>query len=185
MGAMKMNEIYRSQYEACPSLCDQPDDLRCDLEILMDELASLTGLLRAELKDTTLQGELLWVCELSFHLSSALRGSISATKDELLQLEKMVHRLQGETSHRSTLFVLTQGSKSGALSHVLRTKCKALVRLLYRHSYQGHSVDPLLFDFTNLLSGYFFFLALKLNELDGVDEIEYISRHYNGNGGQS
>ena len=79
---------------------------------------------------------------------------------------------------RRVKFVLTQGSQAGAMAHVLRAKCKALVRLLYRHSYQGHEVDSILFDFANLLSGYFFFLALKLNALDGVGEIEYVSRNY-------
>ena len=39
-------------------------------------------------------------------------------------------------------------------------------------------MSPLLFDFINLLSGYFFVLAMKLNALDGVDEIPYISRNY-------
>ena len=174
-----MNEIYRSKYEACPSLCAKPGDLRCDFEILMDEVASMTGLLRARVLDATLQDELLFICELLYHLSPALRGSVAITEDEMIQLESMFQRLQEETSHRSKSFVLPQGSESGALSHVLRTKCKALVRSLYKHTHQGNSVEDVLFDFTNLLSGYFFFLALKLNELDGTPEIEYVSRNYN------
>ena len=73
---------------------------------------------------------------------------------------------------------MTQGSRAGCLAHVLRVKGKELVRLLYRHAEQGHTVEARLFDLANLLSGYFFYLALKLNELDGVDEIEYRSRNY-------
>jgi cob(I)alamin adenosyltransferase len=52
------------------------------------------------------------------------------------------------------------------------------VRLLYRYNDQGHDVDPLLYDFVNLLSGYFFFLALRLNALNGTKEIAYTSRNY-------
>jgi len=55
------------------------------------------------------------------------------------------------------------------------------VRLLYRYNYQGNDVDNLLYDFTNLLSGYFFLLAIKLNSLNGVDEAPFVSRNYRVN----
>ena len=35
-----------------------------------------------------------------------------------------------------------------------------------------------LLDLANLLSGYFFYLALHLNEVEGVDEVPYVSRNY-------
>jgi len=173
-----MSNIYKSKYEAYPFLHDDSDDLRCDFEILTDEVASMTGFLKSLVSDKILQDELLFVCELIYHINPSLRTKTTVTKDELMRLEGIVKRLQDEIGDRCKQFVLTQGSESGALSHVLRAKCKSLVRLLYRHSYQGHLVDDILFDFTNLLSGYFFFLALKLNELDGVDEVKYVSRNY-------
>ena len=43
-----MENIYRSPDEAYPFLADEPQDLRCDFELLTDELASLTGLLAAK-----------------------------------------------------------------------------------------------------------------------------------------
>jgi ATP:cob(I)alamin adenosyltransferase len=156
--------IYRSQYEAYPFLSEHPEDYRCDFEIFTDEIASMTGFLRALVTDKALQDELLFVCELIYHINPSLRVGTKVTEDELVKVEAMAQRLQSETSHRCKQFVLPQGSESGTLSHVLRAKCKTLVRLLYRHSYQGHQVDSILFDFTNLLSSYFFFLALKLNE---------------------
>jgi len=172
--------IYRSKYEAYPFLCDHPEDFRCDFEILTDEVASMTGFLRAIVKEKALQEELLFICELIYHLNPSLRTHTTVTKDELIQLEGIVSRLQEENSHRSKSFVVPQGSESAALSHVLRMKCKELVRLLYRHNQQGHFVDHILFDFTNLLSSYFLLLALKLNELAGIPEIEYISRSQGG-----
>ena len=152
--------------------------MRCDFELLTDEIASMAGLLRALVKDGRLRDELLFVCELVYHINPSLRTKVTVTDAELDRLEGCTVRLKNEAGARCGRFVLTQGSQAGAMAHVLRAKCKSLVRLLYRHFYKGHDVDDILFDFANLLSGYFFFLALKLNELDGVDEIEYVSRNY-------
>ena len=41
-----MEKMYRSPYEAYPYLSSKPEDLRCDFELMTDELASMTGLLR-------------------------------------------------------------------------------------------------------------------------------------------
>ena len=61
--------IYRSPYEAYPFLCDADDDLRCDFELLTDELASGAGLLRSQITQPPLADELLWVCELIYHMN--------------------------------------------------------------------------------------------------------------------
>jgi len=172
-----MKEIYRSKYEACPYLCEHLDEVQCDFEVLADEIASMTGFLKSLVKDDMLQDELLVLCELIYHAAAALRTPTTLTEIDVTKLESFVQRLEGEVGEHAKQFVLTQGGQSGALSHVLRAKCKCLVRHLYQHQHQGHTVEKNLFDFTNLLSGYFFLLALKLNELDGVDEIPYVSRH--------
>lgn len=171
-----MSRIYRSKYEAYPFLCDKSEDLRCDFEILTDETASLTGLLRAMINHKDIQEDLLFICELVYHMNPSLRTHTSITPEELARLEKMTKELEKEVSKKH--FVLPAGSQSAAMSHVLRVKSKALVRLLYRHIHQGHEVNDILVDTANLLSGYFFMLALKLNMLDKVEEIEYVSRNY-------
>lgn len=173
-----MSNLYRSPYEAYPFLCDAPDDLRCDFEIMTDKAASLTGLLRACVNDETLRAELLTICELIYHANPTLRTRMTVTQEEVNWLEARARELREQTKGRCEKFVLTQGSRAGCLAHVLRVMGKELTRLLYRWEQSGHPVEPLLYDFTNLLSGYFFALALKLNELDGVDEIPYTSRNY-------
>ena len=55
-------ELYRSPYEAYPFLSDDSGDLRCDFELLTDEMASAVGLLRAQVEDPDLKSELLCVC---------------------------------------------------------------------------------------------------------------------------
>lgn len=184
----KIMELYRSPYEAYPFLCDSIEDLRCDFELLTDELASRTGLLRAQIMEKSfrqnspgtevLQEELLWLCELIYHMNPTLRTKLTITEEETKQLVEMVKRLETQCAHRCKRFVLTQGCEAACTAHLLRVQGKQLVRLLYRHCEQGHSVPPMLFDLANLLSGYFFFLALKLNELEGVDEVPYVSRNY-------
>lgn len=171
-------EVYRSKFEAYPFLSDAPDDLRCDFEIFTDEISSHIGLLRSKVEDESLREELLKICELVYHLNPSLRTFVSVTEEELKWLEDCTNRLFEEVKARCEKFVLNQGCESACQAHILRTKFKALVRMLYRYNYGGHEVPNILFDFTNLLSGYFFNLALKLNEINNVDEVEFISRNY-------
>ena len=172
------NEIYRSKYEAYPFLSDKPEDLRCDFEIFTDEISSMIGLLRSKIEDEALRSELLTICELVYHINPSLRTFVSVTKEELTWLENCTSRLHDEVKGRCEKFVLTQGSESACHAHILRARFKALVRLLYRYNYSSKEVPEILFDFVNLLSEYFFNLALKLNQINNVDEVEYISRNY-------
>ena len=169
-------ELYRSPYEAYPFLSDEADDLRCDFELLTDEMASITGLLCAQVEDEDLRAELQWVDELIYHINPTLRTRMTVTGEEAARLAAAVERLQSETAAHG--FVLPQGCEAACTAHLLRVKGKCLVRLLYRHMRQGHNVPDLLVDVCNLLSGYFFLLALKLNALAGVAETAYVSRNY-------
>lgn len=169
---------YRSPYEAYPFLCDSSEDFCCDFELLTDEIASRTGLLRAQVKDEEIRKELLWICELVYHMNPTLRTCLTVTQEETQRLAAAVDRLQVQCGDRCKRFVLTQGCEAACTAHVLRVQCKSLVRLIYRHCEHGKEAPPMLLDLANLLSGYFFLLALKLNELENVDEIEYTSRNY-------
>lgn len=171
-------ELYHSPWEAYPFLSDAPEDLRCDFELLTDEIASHIGLLRAQVKDRTLQAELLRVCELVYHANPTLRTRFTVTPEEVQWLADATERLRVQSEGRCTRFVLPQGCSAACTAHLLRVRCKVLVRLLYRHAHQGHPVEPLLLDFSNLLSGYFFLLALVLNAQAGLEEAEFVSRNY-------
>ena len=169
-------ELYHSPYEAYPFLSDDSDDLRCDFELLTDEMASTTGLLRTQTADEDLCAELLWVCELIYNINPTLRTRLPVTEEEAARLAAAVERLEGENGIHG--FVLPQGCEAACTAHLLRVKGKCLVRLLYHHMRQGHEVPPLLVDVCNLLSGYFFLLALKFNTLTGTPEVAYVSRNY-------
>lgn len=175
-----MNQpVYRSLYEAYPFLADAPEDLRCDFEIMTDRMSSETGLLRAMISDEKLRAELLKIDELIYHANPTLRTRMTVTVEEVEWLNGCVERLKREAAGRCEKFVLPQGSQAGCMAHLLRADGKALVRLLYRYGYTAkQEVPPLLLDFANLLSGYFFALSLRLNMLDGVDEVPFVSRNY-------
>ncbi|MFI3116113.1 MAG: ATP--cob(I)alamin adenosyltransferase [Clostridia bacterium] len=173
-----MKNLYRSPYEAYPFLCDDSNDLRCDFELLTDEIASQIGYLSSLTSDLSIKKDLLFLCELVYHLNPSLRTSFTITDTEISYLIEIATKLKNETASRCKLFVLPQGSTPCCLSHILRVKSKCLVRLLYRYNAQGNEVLDEIFDIANLLSGYFFYLALKLNELENTKEIEYISRNY-------
>lgn len=173
-----MNDVYRSPYEAYPFLSDPPDDLRCDFELLTDEIAGRVGLLRAKTADEALRRELLWICEIVYHINPALRTRLCVTDAEIARVRAAVSRLEAECGDRCRRFVLVQGCEAACIAHLLRVQFKVLVRLIYRHAARGNAADPRLLDLANLLSGYFFYLALKLNKDVGVDEIEFVSRNY-------
>lgn len=169
-------KLYRSPYEAYPFLSDASEDLRCDFEILTDEMSSKTGLLAALCPE--LREELLKVDALIYHMNPSLRTFFSVTEEEVLWLKGRLEALLKENEGRCNRFVLPAGTQRACLAHVLRTDGKKLVRMLYRHARSGGKVEDALLDFANLLSGYFFQIALWLNGVDGFEEVPFVSRNY-------
>jgi len=161
------------KYEACPLICERGDNITCDFALLVDETASWTGFLRSIIVDTSLREELHFVCAVVYNLSPSFRRGMVLTEDEMQRLEEITWR---HKESAAATFVLPMGARSASLAHVLRTKCKGLVRLLCRHEDAGNEVDSHLRDVVNLLSGYFYYLAFRLNELEGVAETPHILR---------
>ena len=178
----------RNEYLAYCFLYDDTSDLRCDFEILSDEISSMIGLLRSLVSGEDLREDLSRLNELMYHINPSPRMGTGVSGDEFIWLQEKAEELRrttleslsGFSSSRGGIpkFVLPQGCTAASYSHVIRNRCKALVRLLSRHKQQGHKTDDLLFDFINLFSGYFYFLALKLNKDAGVEEREFKSRAY-------
>jgi ATP:cob(I)alamin adenosyltransferase len=177
-----------NKYTAYSYLYEEPADLRCDFEIASDEISSMIGLLRSLVADEALREDLSRLNEIMYHINPSLRTQTAVTAKEFAWLDEKTRELQEEirkifdsmARSRGTMphFVLPQGCTAACYSHIIRNKCKALVRLLYRHIASGNEVDDLILDFINLFSGYFYSLALKLNKDAGVKETEFISRVY-------
>jgi cob(I)alamin adenosyltransferase len=180
----EQNSRYRSKYEAYPFLSEPAADLRCDFEIATDEFASETGLLSAILRKLggsereELADELIRAEELIYHANPTLRTFFSVTDEELNWLTERAEFLYNAAGKQDTLFQLPCGSEEACRAHILRSKAKALVRMAYRAQESGLDVPGVLFDFLNILSGYFYRLALRLNQLGAVAELPYHSRNY-------
>ena len=178
-----------SKYLAYCFLYDDAADLKCDFEILSDEISSMIGLMRALLDDTDraagpeLAEDLCKINELMYHINPSLRTKVMVSAEELEWLYQKTQALQNAVEepgpgNGGIVFVIPQGCTQAAYSHVIRSKCKTLVRLLSRYRQQGNTVDEILFDFVNLYSGYFYFLALWFNKTHGVEERPFVSRVY-------
>ena len=178
-----------SKYLAYSFLYDDAADLKCDFEILTDEVSSMIGLLRSLLcntdkaADPNLAGDLCKINELMYHINPSLRTKVMVTAEELEWLYEKTQCLrkaveEGLPKGGGLTFFVPQGCTQAAYSHVIRNRCKALVRLLSRYQQQGNIVDEILFDFVNLYSGYFYFLALWFNKNHGEEERPFISRVY-------
>ena len=172
-----MMETYRSPYEAYPFLSDPGESLNCDFEIMTDRMSSMAGLLAANCPER--KEEILKIDELIYHFNPTLRTFLSIEDGEIEWLLSTIKSLEHEVA-LEIKFVLPAGSERACLAHVLRTDGKALVRMLYRARERGSDFSDKVIDFANLISGYFFMLALWLNKKDGVDEIPFESRNYKG-----
>ena len=178
-----------SKYLAYPFLYDDASDLKCDFEVLADEISSTIGLLRSFLDDRdknadpNISEDLSKINELMYHINPSLRTRVTVTAEELEWLHGKTQILQkaveeGLPKTKGPAFFIPQGCTQAALSHVIRCKCKTMVRLLSRYQQQGNPVDGILLDFVNLYSGYFYSLALWFNKNHGVEETPFISRNY-------
>ena len=178
-----------SKYMAYYYLYEDTADLRCDFEILTDEISSMIGLLRSLMSDAdktaepSMSDDLCKLNELMYHINPSLRTWVTVTEEELEWLNQKTQQLQKATEEElpksgGLTFFIPQGCTPAAYSHVIRNKCKTLVRLLSRFKQQGNEVDEILFDFANLYSGYFYFLALWFNMNHGEKESLFKSRVY-------
>jgi cob(I)alamin adenosyltransferase len=154
----------------------------------------MTGLLRSLLDDKDreaapeLSDDLEKINELMYHINPSLRTRVTVTEQELEWLHEKTLLLQkaveaglsksGGPPKGGVTFFIPQGCTQAAYSHVIRNKCKILVRLLSRYRQQGNQTEEILFDFANLYSGYFYFLAVWLNKNHNIEERPFISRVY-------
>lgn len=172
-----IRKIYRSEDEAYPFLSERADSLICDFEILTDEIASMSGLLAAKAPEA-FRAEILRTEELIYHLNPSVRTFFSITEEEIAWLEGRYRAYREEFAQ--VRFVLPAGGEAGGMAHLIRVKCKELVRLMYRISEGSpdRQVPERAFDLANLLSNYFFYLALKINSSENRKEIAFLSRNY-------
>ena len=171
--------MYRSPYESYSFLSeDKSRSVACDFEILSDEIVSKIGHLASKVSNKDILEQLHFVAELTYHLNPTLRTFLSATEEEFNQLKGYYEKMLALTKDRCDMFVLPFGCECATLSHIIRNNYKSLSRLVYDQERLRGEVNPRLHDFLGLLSNYFFYLSLRFNMLEGIDEIPFTTRNY-------
>ena len=156
-------------------------DARLEAYGTVDELNSWIGLLRAQtgLRPDSVQSadiiavdeQLAWVQNKLFNLGAALSCApgVWITAEDVQQLETWIDAMQAELP-KMKAFLLPAGSEAVCRCHLCRTVCRrAERRILTLNVSEPVSSD--LLAYINRLSDYFYVLALRLNFLQGTEEI--------------
>lgn len=94
--------------------------------------------------------------------------------DDLALIEHAIDRLQEATPPTDT-FILPGGCRAAAQSHVCRAVCRRAERSVAQVA-QHYHIEPIIMQYINRLSDYFFILAMNLNFIAQVPEKKlYIS----------
>jgi len=158
------------KYQAYPFL--EEEQLLCDYEIMTDELASQLGWclgVTNELSDVHLVSTV-------YHANGSIRAKLAVSQQDVDCLELLYQSLDEQLGHWKQM-VLPMGCESAMRWHLIRVKCKAVLRLMYRIA-KVHPVNQLLFDWFHLLANYAFLRAVLANAQQGVKEISFVSKSY-------
>ena len=91
------------------------------------------------------------------------------TPDDVTNLEQRIDQAS-EILPQWRVFTLPGGCRAAALAHICRTVCRRAERRILALN-ASEKVGPQLLAYVNRLSDYFYVLALRLNFLQGTEEI--------------
>ena len=107
--------------------------------------------------------------QLATEAESSHTLSCAITADDVTALESQIDRAsEGLPKWRG--FTLPGGCRAAAIAHVCRTVCRRAERRILALN-ATEPVSPQLLAYVNRLSDYFYVLALRLNFLQGTEEI--------------
>lgn len=143
----------------------------------IDELNSQVGLLLTYINTTTDRNNLISIQSCLFVIGAQLATdseshkspSTSITADDITTLEKNID-LASEDLPKWKGFTLPGGCRAAAIAHICRTICRRAERQIIALN-ETESVKEQIICYINRLSDYFYVLALRLNFLEGEEEI--------------
>ena len=148
----------------------------------VDELNSFIGLVRDHLTNEELRGELKSIQETLFTIGSHLAADpskdnlwipeIKPTEIELL--EKGIDRMQ-ESLEPLKNFILPGGHPVVSHCHVVRCVCRRAERNVVALS-EIETIAPILIQYLNRLSDYFFVLARFVGKELGAEEVVWTAK---------
>ena len=151
-------------------------DLRVDAYGTVDELNAFIGLLRDNVEDELTKSVLKQIQDRLFttgaHLASDPEKQPPTPDlypEDIALLETEMDRMDA-TLPALKHFILPGGFLPASQAHVCRTVCRRAERLIVA-LHHIEPVDPLVIQYCNRLSDYFFMLARHLSHEAGIEEI--------------
>lgn len=157
------------------------DDLRIEAYGTVDELNTFIGLLACSFKDDVQLLQLNQIQILLFDIGSNLASdpdkNLPVTKVYVTDIETLEHQMDDMDRSLAPLknFILPGGDIATSYAHVCRTICRRAERRVISLSKEAF-VDPLIIQYLNRLSDYFFILSRYISTLHHVSEIPWIPR---------
>lgn len=160
--------------EACAYTFLYEESKICDYEVATDELASLIGLADHDVETFDLRPYV----EMVYHVNGSIRGKIAITEETIATLIATQKELTNELGSWKD-FVLPMGSKGSAQLHLIRSRSKAIIRILQAIDRESNREPRMVVhEFFHNLSNLFFLMALLENKRVGVEEVIFRSNSY-------
>ena len=132
----------------------------------LDELQTVIGLLKVELKKGQLLAELEAVQKSLYNIMGFLANSNAKKSQEIAlfleQLENQSQYWQTKTKIKNQ-FVIPGNNRAETQAHLCRVKVRSVERLLSQFNYKSTKIKPLL-PVINRMSDYFFAVSQYLNK---------------------
>jgi cob(I)alamin adenosyltransferase len=147
----------------------------------IDELNSMIGLLRDSIDTQEIIDQLLEIQDRLFiigsHLASAPGSKMKLPEisdADVLHLEEFMDKMN-ESLPELTSFILPGGHISVSYCHLARTICRRAERWTIEIT-ESEKVDPVILEYLNRLSDYFFVLARRISKEKNAREIAWKPR---------
>ena len=157
------------------------NDLRVDAYGTVDELNSFVGWLRDSIESPDHRAVLYEIQHRLFTVGAALASdpeehppTPDVVEADILMLEQEIDRMDAQLPALKN-FILPGGHTSVSVCHVCRTVCRRAERLVVALD-QAEPVEPLVLQYLNRLSDYFFMLARQLSHDLGAEEVIWNAR---------
>ncbi|HLI45722.1 MAG TPA: cob(I)yrinic acid a,c-diamide adenosyltransferase [Geobacterales bacterium] len=140
----------------------------------LDELSSFIGFAVSKMKDEILKDQLIKIQRIIYLANAEIADPTNKTK---LINEEHLKELEKDTDDYSTKleplkhFIIPGGGEKASIIHICRSICRRAERSLVKLN-REEKINPLLLKYFNRLSSFFFVLALYLNKIEGIRELE-------------
>ncbi len=157
------------------------DDLRIETYGTVDELNAFVGVLNTAF-DHEIQNNLLAeIQKRLFTIGSNLASDPDKNMitpdifpEDITELEHAMDNMETDLPPLKN-FVLPGGHHAAALAHVCRTVCRRAERSVISLDRES-AIDPLIIQYLNRLSDYFFMLSRYIVYIHGAEEVAWIPR---------